>query len=143
MTGQLLSIDADLSDGVNPLDLGYLPPFSRAETVVWLGGEHDVSTAGALRQTLATVMDTGVDIIVDLSAVDFIDASVVTVLLYASEVGRANGSSFVLRAPSRCARRVIELCGLSHMVAVTPPGAAPALTSWVEIPTVPGMSTVG
>ena len=86
-------------------------------TVASLHGEHDLSSVLALCEMLAeAIADGGADLILDLSAVEFLDASTMRVITAADEFLRARSRSLVLRAPSRCARRVIDLCGLSGLV---------------------------
>jgi anti-anti-sigma factor len=58
----------------------------------------------------------GADLILDLSAVQFLDASTVRVIVAASEFLRTRSRSLVLRSPSTCAQRVLGLCDLSGLV---------------------------
>jgi anti-anti-sigma factor len=86
-------------------------------TVASLRGEHDLCSVPALCETLAeAIADGGADLILDLSAVEFLDASTVRVIAAAREFLGARSRSLVLRAPSSCAQRVIDLCGLSSLV---------------------------
>ena len=73
-------------------------------TVVWLRGEHDVSTVAALSQTMARAiaLDDG-DLVVDLSGVDFMDAATVGVIVRARDFLELQSRSLTLRAPSTCA----------------------------------------
>ena len=50
-------------------------------TVIVLRGEHDTSTAGSLEAAIASTLDAGQPVIVDLSRVSFIDSSIAAVLL--------------------------------------------------------------
>jgi anti-anti-sigma factor len=106
---------------------------------VWLRGEHDASTAGALSQVLteAAAVDAG-DLALDLGAVEFMGAATVGVILGHREVLHARSRALTLRNPSRCARRVLELCDLLHLVdmgATQSPGepGTQALGSWVPL----------
>jgi len=86
-------------------------------TIASLRGEHDLSSVPALCETLAAaIADGGADLILDLSAVEFLDASTVRVIAAAGEFLGARSRSLVLRSPSRCAQRVIDLWGLSDLV---------------------------
>jgi anti-sigma B factor antagonist len=86
-------------------------------TVASLRGEHDLSTVPALCEMLAeAIADGGADLILDLSAVQFLDASTVRVIAAAGEFLAARSRSLTLRSPSRCAQHVIDLCGLSGLV---------------------------
>ena len=109
-------------------------------SVVWLRGEHDLATVGALFEIVARAIAFGdADVVLDLSAVEFMDASTVGVIIAASELLGRGSRSLVLRSPSRCARRLIELCGLSDLLETVdagPDGAASALGTWVAVPAV-------
>jgi anti-sigma B factor antagonist len=85
-------------------------------TVVWLRGEHDVSTVAALSQTMARAiaLDDG-DLVVDLSGVDFMDAATVGVIVRARDFLELQSRSLTLRAPSTCAGRVLDLCDLADL----------------------------
>lgn len=110
-------------------------------TVVWLRGEHDLSTTVALADTLARAIALDyADLVIDLSDVQFMGAETVGIIVRAHELLGKQSRSMTLRAPSRCARRVLELCSvtgdLDLEVEDTAPGApaAHALDSWVAIP---------
>jgi anti-sigma B factor antagonist len=110
-------------------------------TVVWVGGEHDVSTKVALAAVLARAaeLDTG-DVLVDLSGVTFMDASIVGTLVGARNRLASLARSLDIRAPSRAAQHVLEVCGVTHLVreAADPElhrhGAAASLATWVDVP---------
>jgi anti-anti-sigma factor len=116
---------------------------ARRRTVVWLGGEHDVSTVDALSETLAgAIAIDDCDLVVDLSEVQFMGAATIGVLIWARELLQSRSRSLVLRSPSRCARRILDLCGQGdllepHRVDATPATgtAAGALGTWVTVPT--------
>ena len=105
--------------------------------VVWLHGEHDISTQGALCVTLACAiaLDPAL-LVVDLSEVRFMAASTIRVILRAREFRRLRSRSLVVRSPSACARRVIETCGLGDLFGLEGPSGEPghALGSWVQVP---------
>ena len=97
-------------------------------TVASLRGEQDLSTVPALCEMLAgAIADGGADLILDLSAVEFLDASTVRVIAAAGEFLRARSRSLVLRSPSSCAQRVLDLCGLSGLVERDPSSRSMAL----------------
>jgi anti-sigma B factor antagonist len=85
-------------------------------TVVWLRGEHDVSTVAALSQTMARAIaiDDG-DLVIDLSGVDFMDAATVGVLVRARDFLELQSRALVLRSPSTAAARVLDLCELADL----------------------------
>jgi anti-sigma B factor antagonist len=88
-----------------------------AHLVVWLRGEHDMSTAVALAQTLAEAAAAGDgDLAVDLSQVEFMDATIVTTLIHSRDVLRTSSRHLTLRAPSPPALRILNLCGLLSLI---------------------------
>jgi anti-anti-sigma factor len=93
----------------------------RARTVVWVRGEHDLSTSGALWHTMARAVEAAdTDLVVDMSEVEFMGAATVTVVLQAAELLRQQARSLTVRNPSRCALRVLQLCDLTHLVESAP-----------------------
>jgi anti-sigma B factor antagonist len=100
-------------------------------TVVWLRGEHDVSTVAALSQTMARAiaLDDG-DLVVDLSGVNFMDAATIGVIIRARDFLALQSRSLALHAPSAYAARVLDLCALADLLepkpAHTTPDLAPA-----------------
>jgi anti-anti-sigma factor len=113
-------------------------------TVVWLQGEHDAATTTFLVATLnrAAALDDA-DVLVDLGAVTFMDASTIGAIIGARNRLGMQARSLEIRAPSPVAAHLLELCGLMHLVrrvplaAVHGTGVADALGSWVEVPSRP------
>jgi anti-anti-sigma factor len=86
-------------------------------TVVWLRGEQDIATLPILADALATLLaEAEGDIVVDLAMVEFMDAGPIGALARAHYLLRLQGRRLILRSPSRGALRVIELCGLTHLL---------------------------
>lgn len=109
-------------------------------TVVWLSGEHDIASRVHLSGTLARAAGLDdADIVIDLSGVTFMDASTVSALLEARNHLRVGSRSLFVRDPSPRARRVLDVCGLTHLIdehaASEPPHVATALGSWIDVPT--------
>jgi anti-anti-sigma factor len=107
--------------------------------VVWLRGEHDLSTVAELSEAIAgAILLDDADVVVDLSDVQFMGGATVGVLRRARDLLRARSRCLVLRSPPTCASRVIELCGDADLLApgdATPTiGAAGALGTWVPVP---------
>ena len=109
--------------------------------VVHLRGEHDASTVVELSATIARAMALDdADVVLDLSEVQFMDAATVGVIVLAVEFLNLRSRTLTLWAPSRCARHVIELCGLAALLgphltdAPRPAGQDAALSTWVEVP---------
>jgi anti-anti-sigma factor len=88
-----------------------------AGNVVRLRGEHDGSTTGALSAELARVIAVSdAEVIVDLSEVEFMGAATVDVLARCEAFLRARSRSLVVRSPSACARRILEVCDLGNLI---------------------------
>lgn len=65
----------------------------RAGPALWiveLTGEHDISTVGGIQDELAAIFAQGTTIVVDLSAVTFMDSSVLRELILAHGRAEAN-----------------------------------------------------
>jgi anti-anti-sigma factor len=89
--------------------------------VVWLRGEHDVSTSVADSEALARAIALNdSNVTVDLSEVGFMDGSTIRTLIRAHAFLDARSRSLTLRSPSRCAALVIRVTGLDDLVAVRP-----------------------
>jgi anti-sigma B factor antagonist len=106
-------------------------------TVVWVRGEQDIATKMSLTVTLARAAERDdVPLLVDLSAVTFMDASTVGAIIGCRNHLRAGGRTLEVRAPSPPALRLLELCNLTHFVHREPievPDAAAALGTWVDV----------
>jgi anti-anti-sigma factor len=96
---------------------------------VWLRGEHDIATRVSLAVTLARAAQLDdVSLLVDLSAVTFMDASTVGVLVASRNRLRTRARTLRVRAPSVRALRVLEFCGLRHLVQREPLDAHTSIT---------------
>jgi anti-anti-sigma factor len=112
--------------------------------IVWLHGEHDLSTDDALSMTLARAIALdGAGLVLDLSEVAFIAVSTLRVILRAQEFLQHRSRSLTVRSPSPCARRAIGACGLDDRLGLNPEGLSAevrlsdegiALRTWVEVP---------
>ncbi len=105
-----------------------------ARTVVWMRGEHDTSTVPALSSAMARAMSLDEsDVVVDLSDVEFMDASTIGVILRTREFLRPRSRVVFLRSPSPSARRILDVSGLRDVLdpPTDPPGA---LATWVAVP---------
>ena len=91
-----------------------LTEYKADRTVVCLRGELDAFTAGALSETIARAMALGEgDLVIDLSGVEFMAVATVGVLCHTGERLRLQSRSLVLRSPSKCVQRVLDLCGVA------------------------------
>lgn len=85
--------------------------------LVRLRGEHDHFSAWTLWQGIAeAIAASDGDVVADLSAVQFMSASTLGVFLRAQELLQQQSRRFVVRAASKRARRVFEVCELLGMV---------------------------
>ena len=85
--------------------------------VISVVGEHDISTLPLLNGTLARAISAdGAKVVVDLSAVTFLDASTIGALIRARNTLRHQSRILTLRSPSRCAGRLLDLCGMTGLV---------------------------
>jgi anti-anti-sigma factor len=111
------------------------PGGDSARVVVWLRGEHDISTVAALSEAMdRAIMFDDADVVVDLSDVQFMGAATVAVLRRARDLLRARSRCLVLRSPPACATRLLELCGDADLLAsgdATPTTALGAVSSVV------------
>lgn len=79
--------------------------------IVWMCGEHDLSTAGELTAALAQAISSGAgDLVVDLGAVTFMDASTMRVLGRARRQLAERDRALVIREPSTEAQFVLSIC---------------------------------
>lgn len=96
-------------------------------TVIWLRGDHDVATKVPLVVTIARAAQRDDrDLLVDLSEVTFMDASTIGALVRSRNRLLSRSRSLEVRAPSRPALRLLELCGLTHLILGPSPGGNPA-----------------
>ncbi len=80
--------------------------------LVTVAGAVDLDTAAALRRALLSALadlPTGRPLVADLSAVDFIDASGIGVLVGVGNEARRAGGQLVLRSPGPAVRRILQV----------------------------------
>jgi anti-anti-sigma factor len=75
--------------------------------VVMLGGELDIASTPALRQLLRSALEADADVVVDLGAVTFLDASTIDVFVSLGVRHLWHAQPFVAR--------VLGLCGLATL----------------------------
>jgi anti-anti-sigma factor len=87
------------------------------QAVVWLDGEQDIATVAVLADTLANATSADdADLIVDLSGVTFMSTATIDALIQARNLLLGLSRNMTLRSPSKCARRLLDLCGLEGFV---------------------------
>lgn len=121
-----------------------VPRTDRAHTLVVLSGEHDLATVDDVTTTLAHAAATGHNVVVDMSDITFIDASIIGALIHARNDIRTRGCSLTIRSPSRAARRLITICNLDDFLEHDPSTVRnpTAITSWVAVPAAPCLATL-
>ena len=90
--------------------------------IVSLTGEHDLTTAPVLRERLETALADSRGCLIDLSSAEFIDSSIIGVVLeirrHAEEAGI--GFAAALEDGEPAVRRVLEVTGLDSNLPVHP-----------------------
>jgi anti-anti-sigma factor len=102
-----------------------------AAWVLALRGEHDLSTAPALQREIDEIYDSGSTVVVDLTHVEFVDSSILNVLVHGCErASKRAEHQFALVAPANSiATRILDLV-IGHRVPrfETPDAAIAALS---------------
>jgi anti-sigma B factor antagonist len=94
---------------------------SNQTAVVSLTGEHDLSSSGRVREALETAGRSPVTVL-DLSAVEFVDSSILGVVVSAHRDAEQAGRRVVLvvgAEPATSVRRILDLTGLSGILEIT------------------------
>ena len=90
--------------------------------VVALRGEHDLTTAPALREHMDGAIGRRSGVLVDLTNAEFIDSSIIGVILEARRRAEEEGIGFAaaLEGGEPAVRRVLEVTGLDTNLPVHP-----------------------
>jgi anti-sigma B factor antagonist len=85
-----------------------------------LGGEIDLYTAPRLHGELVAILsgDEPVQVIVDMSGIEFCDSTGMNVLLAAQRRAREQGGDVELAAPRPAIRKVLQVTGLESVFTV-------------------------
>ncbi len=88
--------------------------------VVSLTGEHDLTTAPILRERLEEAVAGGGGVLIDLSSAEFIDSSIIGVVLEVRRTAEEAGIGFAaaLEDGDPAVRRVLEVTGLDSNLPV-------------------------
>lgn len=88
--------------------------------VLALHGEHDLTTAPALRRAVDEAFDAGSAVVIDLSGTEFMDSTVLAILVHGREEARRHDEhGFAVVAPlGSFARHLVDLAALDRHVAV-------------------------
>ena len=109
---------------------------SQAERrIVALTGDIDMMTAPAMERVLFEAINAGcVNLVADMTGVEFIDVvGLKTLAAVASDV-RAVGGNLMLRSPNDLTRRICQLTGLGPILPVEPDTADGAFMRWTDRP---------
>ncbi len=89
---------------------------SHGHVVVTLRGELDVTGAADVEAATTLLVVPGGFLIIDMSALDFIDCGALRALLRVQELVWSTGGDMALAAPQRNARRLLVLTGMDEVV---------------------------
>ena len=84
--------------------------------VVHVEGDIDVATSDRLSDDMAELVDTGPNLILDLTDVPFMDTVGISALLAARNALVDHGGSFAVRNPSSSVRRALDVTGLAALL---------------------------
>jgi anti-sigma B factor antagonist len=102
------------------LDIEYAP----GVVVIVLRGEHDLSTQPRLQATIDEALSAGMSVVVDLSAVEFIDSTVLSSILRGhkratnGDDGREQGLAVVASPGARFVARMLSLVHIDDHVGI-------------------------
>jgi anti-anti-sigma factor len=89
-------------------------------TVVALGGELDAAALSSLVESFDDAIEQDdSDVVIDLAGVDFIGAAWIGTFVRSRAYLATQDRALTLRAPSRVANRLLDLCGLTYLVEPT------------------------
>jgi anti-sigma B factor antagonist len=88
--------------------------------VVALRGELDVSGAAGVEAAITAMVVPGQCLVIDMSALDFMDCASLGALLRVRGLARSCGGDVVLAAPPRRARRLLAVSGQDQVFWVHP-----------------------
>jgi anti-sigma B factor antagonist len=90
----------------------------RGVVVASLSGDVDLARSPRARELLLGLVGAGRNVLVDLSAVGYIDSSGVASLIEAFQLARRAGTGFALVSPTASALRVLELARLDRVFTI-------------------------
>ena len=106
--------------------------WSGGTAVVTAAGEIDLTNAESLRDALLSALNAGaLALVVDMTAVTFLDSAGVTALVRASRRAAANEATFRLAVTAQSVLRVLNLVGIDRLIEVHP-SVASAVASLPE-----------
>jgi anti-anti-sigma factor len=94
--------------------------------ILGIGGEVDILTAPGLGALVDSVIDQGYQsVVLDLGALDFMDASGLRVIARAAQRLNPVGGELAIRSPSRMVCRMLDITALIAVVRLERPGPVP------------------
>lgn len=89
------------------------------EPLLFLAGEVDLSHVGVLWEAATQALAVAPSrLVVDLSAVSFVDSSILGTLVRIQRVAEEQGKGFSLRRPAPIVQRVLRLTGLEDRIPI-------------------------
>ena len=89
------------------------------EVLLHLAGELDLSYVDMLWEAAAGALNASPSrLVIDVSAVTFIDSSILGALVRINRAAKEQGASFSLRQPARVVSRLLHLSGLEEEIEV-------------------------
>jgi anti-sigma B factor antagonist len=110
-----------------PAVTGSMPaPFSVSvveqpdRVAIAVAGELDLATAPALEEALLPRLAAGADVVLDLTALEFMDSTGVRVIVSAHRAAQEHGGCFALvrTAPGSAVARILEISGLDGVLEI-------------------------
>jgi anti-sigma B factor antagonist len=95
--------------------------------VVVVRGEHDLATAGDLRERIETAVPRATGVVIDLTQATFIDSAVLQALLSGRDQAQAAGIAYVIAlgdGTGHAVTRLLELTGLDRRLELAQSRAA-------------------
>jgi anti-sigma B factor antagonist len=89
-------------------------------TVVFAAGEIDIATSDALREAMLAAVESSRHVVVDLSAVTFLDSTSLGVLLGAQKRIASTQQSMCLVGPTRLVAKVLSITRVDQTIPVHP-----------------------
>jgi anti-sigma B factor antagonist len=88
-------------------------------TVLAVNGELDIATTATLRDRIVNILkDTTTPVIVDLSGVDFCDATGLSLLLSAQRRAKLHGLTIAFAGPRPIVAKLLRITGLDQLFTV-------------------------
>jgi anti-anti-sigma factor len=112
------SLGAQLPDTGPTIDVSWPKP---DVALVVLGGEHDLESAPPVEQATGEALLTCSHLIVDLSQTQFIDSSIINLLVHLRNEAHAKDRRFnLVMGTAPAVKRTLEICGVLQVLNCAP-----------------------